>query len=106
MPNDCVYVDLRLLRPWRDAKLFSTSKTVLINMSAGVGLSVCVFLQCTDKLERDRLILFLNKLILNKVWDTMLIKLLIQRETCVSRKRFYDFDIPVQTEKCEGDDGL
>lgn len=24
-------------------------------------------LQCTDKLERDRLILFLNKLILNKV---------------------------------------
>lgn len=29
-----------------------------------------VNLQCTDKLERDRLILFLNKLILNKVrWD-------------------------------------
>lgn len=26
-----------------------------------------VNLQCTDKLERDRLILFLNKLILNKV---------------------------------------
>lgn len=26
-----------------------------------------LLLQCTDKLERDRLILFLNKLILNKV---------------------------------------
>ncbi len=26
-----------------------------------------LWLQCTDKLERDRLILFLNKLILNKV---------------------------------------
>lgn len=30
------------------------------------------FLQCTDKLERDRLILFLNKLILNKVGSTVL----------------------------------
>ncbi len=31
---------VRLLRPWRDAKHFSTSKTVFINMSAGVDLSV------------------------------------------------------------------
>lgn len=28
---------------------------------------MALWLQCTDKLERDRLILFLNKLILNKV---------------------------------------
>ncbi len=34
--KECV----RLLRPWRDAKSFSTSKTVFINMSAGVDLSV------------------------------------------------------------------
>ncbi len=31
---------LRLLRPWRDAKHFSTSKTVFINMSTGVDLSI------------------------------------------------------------------
>ncbi len=31
---------IRLLRPWRDAKHFSMSKTV-INTSAGVDLSVC-----------------------------------------------------------------
>ncbi len=30
---------VRLLRPWRDAKHFSTSKAVFINMSAGVDLS-------------------------------------------------------------------
>lgn len=29
--------------------------------------NIFLCLQCTDKLERDRLILFLNKLILNKV---------------------------------------
>ncbi len=32
---------IRLLRPWRDAKHFSMSKTVFINTSAGVDLSVC-----------------------------------------------------------------
>ncbi len=31
---------VRLLRPWRDAKHFSTSKTVFINMNVGVDLSV------------------------------------------------------------------
>ncbi len=31
---------VRLLRPWRGGKHFSTSKTVFINMSFGVDLSV------------------------------------------------------------------
>lgn len=63
-------------------------------------------LQCTDKLERDRLILFLNKLILNKV------SCLKQLGTAHS---FYShFCVSVSsntslfccTEKCEGGDGL
>ncbi len=31
---------VHLLRPWREAKHFSTSKTVFINTSAGVDLSI------------------------------------------------------------------
>lgn len=58
--------------------------------------------QCTDKLERDRLILFLNKLILNKVSYSAFPPHIIH----ISISVFLLTDLFPPAEKCEGSDGL
>lgn len=58
--------------------------------------------KCTDKLERDRLILFLNKLILHKVIHENN----FNKTTFLSFFWSHFFNIICFVEKCEGYDGF